>query len=1002
MSGERFSCMDEGSLRKLLEVTLDLAERKEIRSAIRELRRKELERCEEALASKRFRSERSHEQENKENQPRADREEQQQRALNALTIRLQNINDLEELTSLLRNSKEYEERKLIRAAIRKVRNDEIEAASLGGMLIRQSSERDNGKLVCKSQDAVGNLVPSLAQEREDLEERQKIRAQIHELRSAQNGGSHIAGSKEIESNMLLRLKVPTKEQLPSSTSSSSSTSSFTSFSSEPSSSSHCQATELLSLSAEFEGQPHNNRNEVFMEPSAEDSGTETREQPNTHVASHKQNVKSEQKPLPVWTGRADSHIISRLGADNKESFPEGVTSASCSEPDDQTSMPPFRRAYSVRDRVKKFSEETSSVTTPALGFRFGSMRAERAPVRGAHVLQQHSLLSVGQENNQKAAQNARFVTKQEVTRTVSGPCTRRLDGIPTAGTQSTNKIQSFKSPFIPELNNSRSTSLKGSSSLSSTGPCTSSREVNRGLPQSQGSFILKQNSGRSQENQLKVPLPMTERGRIDENSDGANTEGPGSLQSSTHLCKSTKGTREETEDTDMKTLLTIEIKDGRNQTTSSRVVGQPGNQRAELMLGLTSSPFRINSGFSTSNDGASSGITTRSIRTETRTTTQSGITSSSNVIKVEAETPQETPQQLEVFLPSTTEKAEPENKGKLTAEDLNAIEEEEVLDKMLDKATDFEERKLIRAAMRDLRQRKREQREKEREQRLQELKNKERESKLARSTETSIRQSETTNHGSAVSTVTKTQRLVQSNDGSKTSSTTTLEASYMKRSENGDTIVQTKSSFSATSKKVGSIFDREDEGLSRANSMTAMERRQAERKKELMKAQSLPKTPATQARKAMIEKMEKESGGSSSPAFAKVATPRSAAFGVPNANSIKQMLLDWCKAKTRGYEHVNIQNFSSSWSDGMAFCALVHNFFPEAFDYNQLNPQNRRKNFDLAFSAAEMLVDCVPLVEVEDMMIMGKRPDSKCVFTYVQSLYNHLRRHEMRLRKSEF
>lgn len=42
------------------------------------------------------------------------------------------------------------------------------------------------------------------------------------------------------------------------------------------------------------------------------------------------------------------------------------------------------------------------------------------------------------------------------------------------------------------------------------------------------------------------------------------------------------------------------------------------------------------------------------------------------------------------------------------------------------------------------------------------------------------------------------------------------------------------------------------------------------------------------------------------------------------------MLLDWCRAKTRGYEHVDIQNFSSSWSDGMAFCALVHNFFPEA------------------------------------------------------------------------
>lgn len=37
----------------------------------------------------------------------------------------------------------------------------------------------------------------------------------------------------------------------------------------------------------------------------------------------------------------------------------------------------------------------------------------------------------------------------------------------------------------------------------------------------------------------------------------------------------------------------------------------------------------------------------------------------------------------------------------------------------------------------------------------------------------------------------------------------------------------------------------------------------------------------------------------------------------------------------------------------------------------------------------------MPLLEVEDMMIMGNKPDSKCVFTYVQSLVNHLRRYEM-------
>uniref|UniRef100_A0A670JKJ9 Calponin-homology (CH) domain-containing protein n=1 Tax=Podarcis muralis TaxID=64176 RepID=A0A670JKJ9_PODMU len=356
-------------------------------------------------------------------------------------------------------------------------------------------------------------------------------------------------------------------------------------------------------------------------------------------------------------------------------------------------------------------------------------------------------------------------------------------------------------------------------------------------------------------------------------------------------------------------------------------------------------------------------------------------------------------------LSNGTEKEKPQaqelhQRSRLSAEELSKIEEEHVLDKMLDQTTDFEERRLIRAAMRELRQRKREQREKERSLRIQEAKSR----GATHTTETTARQSAMSADGSAISTVTKTQRLVQSNDGSKTSRTMMMESSYVKRSEtDGNTFVQTKSSYStSSSKKVGSIFEREDETSGRAGSLAALERRQAEKKKELMKAQSLPKTSASQARKAMIEKLEKESGSPANPAVSRVAVQRSGSFGVPNASSIKQMLLDWCRAKTRGYEHVDIQNFSSSWSDGMAFCALVHNFFPEAFDYAQLSPQDRRRNFEMAFSAAEVLVDCVPLVDVEDMMIMGKRPDAKCVFTYVQSLYNHLRRHELQMRQQRF
>lgn len=60
-----------------------------------------------------------------------------------------------------------------------------------------------------------------------------------------------------------------------------------------------------------------------------------------------------------------------------------------------------------------------------------------------------------------------------------------------------------------------------------------------------------------------------------------------------------------------------------------------------------------------------------------------------------------------------------------------------------------------------------------------------------------------------------------------------------------------------------SVFDREDDSSSRSGSggLAAVERRQAERRKELMRAQTLPKTSAMQARKAMIEKLEKEGGG---------------------------------------------------------------------------------------------------------------------------------------------
>ncbi|KAL7835006.1 hypothetical protein SRHO_G00292530 [Serrasalmus rhombeus] len=161
----------------------------------------------------------------------------------------------------------------------------------------------------------------------------------------------------------------------------------------------------------------------------------------------------------------------------------------------------------------------------------------------------------------------------------------------------------------------------------------------------------------------------------------------------------------------------------------------------------------------------------------------------------------------------------------------------------------------------------------------------------------------------------------------------------------------------------------------------------------LTKSQTLPRNMGVLGKQALFERMDSELNRAKS-AESKPKLKRSQSCDTSSANSIKQLLLEWCRSKTTGYQHININNFSSSWTDGMAFCALVHSFFPNEFDYNELNPAHHKHNLDLAFTTAEEKADCIRLIEVDDMMAMGKNPDPMCVFTYVQSLYNHLKRFE--------
>ena len=50
-------------------------------------------------------------------------------------------------------------------------------------------------------------------------------------------------------------------------------------------------------------------------------------------------------------------------------------------------------------------------------------------------------------------------------------------------------------------------------------------------------------------------------------------------------------------------------------------------------------------------------------------------------------------------------------------------------------------------------------------------------------------------------------------------------------------------------------------------------------------------------------------------------------------------LEEWCRRALDG-SGVEISNMTSSWKDGMAFCALVQRFRPDVIDIAELDPRN--------------------------------------------------------------
>ncbi|XP_048458785.1 dystrophin isoform X4 [Rhincodon typus] len=103
----------------------------------------------------------------------------------------------------------------------------------------------------------------------------------------------------------------------------------------------------------------------------------------------------------------------------------------------------------------------------------------------------------------------------------------------------------------------------------------------------------------------------------------------------------------------------------------------------------------------------------------------------------------------------------------------------------------------------------------------------------------------------------------------------------------------------------------------------------------------------------------------------------------------EKILLSWVRQSIRNYRPVNVVNFTSSWSDGLAFNALIHSHRPDLFDWKDVAKlQSANERLDHAFNVAKQYLGIENLLDPED--VATAHPDKKSIIMYITSLFQVL------------
>ncbi|KAG1674555.1 EH domain-binding protein 1 [Nymphon striatum] len=107
-------------------------------------------------------------------------------------------------------------------------------------------------------------------------------------------------------------------------------------------------------------------------------------------------------------------------------------------------------------------------------------------------------------------------------------------------------------------------------------------------------------------------------------------------------------------------------------------------------------------------------------------------------------------------------------------------------------------------------------------------------------------------------------------------------------------------------------------------------------------------------------------------------------------------LLQWCKDVTNGYKGVKVTNMTTSWRNGLAFCAIINHFRPDLIYFKSKLMMNFTSS-DSAFDAAATL-GIPKLIEPADMVLLAV-PDRLAVMTYLYQVRAHFTGHELKVQQ---